>query len=482
MPLNLSNRDQNSGHLFYNRRLKAAITRFSVRMKHDDRKQQAALALGLVFVLIGTGWMALLHIMKPAGLVGDSNIIGDRRTGAVYARIDGRLHPALNLTSARLATGNSGTPTWVNAKEIGRYPTAPMIGIPGAPEDLVVSTGTSVWTVCDTAPSRTTAAAPMVTAIAGPLEPGGRAAVMGGHQAVLAEHDGQPQLIWNGRRARIDTADRTLTFNLGLDPGRTRAIPISNALYDALPAIEPITVPAIPEAGAPSRWLPGTPTGTVLATRDSTGTVNGFHVLLSGGVQRISGFVADLLRTSGIQNGLAPQPISPDQLVDIPEVTVLAVEDYPERRLSFVDTEANPVTCLNWEKLGTDRQARLSVWSGRGLPVPSSADASVVRLVRNDRHPDSVEADRVLVLPGAANLVATTSALPSSDTRESLYWISPQGVRFGIEWDERTLQALALDTATAVQAPWPLIRVFAPGPAIERGAALAEHDTVGGGG
>ena len=45
MPLNLSNRDQNSGHLFYNRRLRAAITRYSVRMKHDDRKQQAAVAL-----------------------------------------------------------------------------------------------------------------------------------------------------------------------------------------------------------------------------------------------------------------------------------------------------------------------------------------------------------------------------------------------------------------------------------------------------
>lgn len=70
MPLNLSNRDQNSGHLFYNRRLRAAITRFSVRMKHDDRKQQAALALGMVFVLIGVGWMALLHVLKPAGLVG----------------------------------------------------------------------------------------------------------------------------------------------------------------------------------------------------------------------------------------------------------------------------------------------------------------------------------------------------------------------------------------------------------------------------
>ena len=91
MPLNLSNRDQNSGHLFYNRRLKAAITRFSVRMKHDDRKQQAAVALSIVFVLIGIGWMALLHVMKPAGLVGQSAIIGNRDTGAIYAKIDGRL-------------------------------------------------------------------------------------------------------------------------------------------------------------------------------------------------------------------------------------------------------------------------------------------------------------------------------------------------------------------------------------------------------
>ncbi len=67
MPLNLSNRDQNSGHLFYNRRLRAAITRFSVRMKHDDRKQQAAVALSIVLVVIGVGWMALLHVMKPSG-------------------------------------------------------------------------------------------------------------------------------------------------------------------------------------------------------------------------------------------------------------------------------------------------------------------------------------------------------------------------------------------------------------------------------
>lgn len=160
MPLNLSNRDQNSGHLFYNRRLKAAITRFSVRMKHDDRKQHAALALSIVFVLIGVGWMVLLNVLKPAGLVGESAIIGNRDTGAVYAKIDGRLYPALNLTSARLATGSNSAPAWVKSAEIDKYPTGPRIGIPGAPEDLAVTGGgVSAWSVCDTAAARNTVAA-----------------------------------------------------------------------------------------------------------------------------------------------------------------------------------------------------------------------------------------------------------------------------------------------------------------------------------
>ncbi len=258
MPLNLSNRDQNSGHLFYNRRLKAAITRFSVRMKHDDRKQQAAVALSIVFVLIGIGWMALLHVMKPAGLVGQSSIIGNRDTGAVYAKINGRLYPALNLTSARLAVGSAATPAWVKASEIAKYPTGPMIGIPGVPDSLTVTASSvSAWSVCDTAPTRGSGAPPLVTSIAGELSSAGRAAPMQPSQAVLVTHKDATYVIWGGQRSQIDPTDRSVTFNLGLDPGVTYPIEISNALFDAMPATEPLVVPAIPEIGTPSKWLAG---------------------------------------------------------------------------------------------------------------------------------------------------------------------------------------------------------------------------------
>ena len=72
--------------------------------------------------------------------------------------------------------------------------------------------------------------------------------------------------------------------------------------------------------------------------------------------------------------------------------------------------------------------------------------------------------------------------MATSDTRESLYWVSPQGVRYGIEWDQNTLQVLGIDPRRAVQAPWPMLRIFAAGPAINRATALLARDTIGAGG
>ena len=138
--------------------------------------------------------------------------------------------------------------------------------------------------------------------------------------------------------------------------------------------------------------------------------------------------------------------------------------------------------CVGWEKQPSDPQARITILTGRGLPVPIGMDSRVVQLVRDDRDPDSAEAQQTLMLPGAANFVATTSGVATAASRESLYWLSPQGVRYGIQSDQRTLQALGLDPREAVQAPWPIVRTFATGPAISRDAALVARDAVPAGG
>lgn len=103
----------------------------------------------------------------------------------------------------------------------------------------------------------------------------------------------------------------------------------------------------------------------------------------------------------------------------------MPVEYYPAGRLNFVDTAADPTTCVSWEKASTDPQARVAVYNGRGLPVPPSMDSRIVRLVRDDRAPASVVATQVLVLPGAANFVTSTSGVITAESRESLFWVSP---------------------------------------------------------
>lgn len=479
MPLNLSNREQNSGHLFYNRRLRAAITRFSVRMKHDDRKQYAAVALSMVFVMIGCGWMALLHIMKPAGLVGRSPIVGNRDTGALYTNIDGRLYPTLNLTSAQLAVGSHTAPVWVKGDEIAKYPTGPTIGIPGAPDAVdVSSTSVSAWSVCDTAAVRASTGQPVVTAIAGDVWVGDRARAMQTSEAILATHREKNYVIWNGRRSEVDLTDRAVMFTLGIDVGVTFPVVLSHALFNAMPATEPLVVPVIPDAGAPSRWLPGAHVGQIMQTRNVNGGVNGVYVLLADGVQKISEFVADVLRTADSQVSGQPWLIPPDKFVGIPQVHVLSVDFYPTEKLYFVDTQANPVTCVGWRKQVTDRQAVVTLYSGRGLPIPQSLDSHIVTVVRDDRSPDSVQAQQTLFLPGAANFVMSTSANIRADTRETLLWISPQGVRYGIDNDEPTMQALGVDPQQALQAPWPLVQTFAAGPALSRASALIARDTI----
>ena len=478
MPLSLSNRDQNSGHLFYNRRLRAATTRFSVRMKHDDRKQTAAIVLSVVLILIGMGWMLLLNVLRPAGIVRASSIVGDRDSGAIYARIDGRLYPALNITSARLAVGRPETPTWVKPAEIAKYPTGPLIGIPGAPAALTATTSApSAWAVCDTAGFPRRAQPPVVTAIAGSLSPSGRAAPLDPNAAVLARFQGATYVIWGGKRFQVDPADRAVTLSLGIDPGSTVAVQMSPALFDALPSTEPLRVPAIPLAGTLSQWLPGSQVGAVLQTQ-TVGSGSQFYVLVPDGVQKITSFVADLIRSANSFGSVAPLVVSPDTLVSIPQVAPLPVEYYPNGRLTFVDTAADPTTCLGWEKYSGDRQARITVYNGRGLPVSPAMDSRIVRLVRDDRGPASVVADQVLVLPGATDFVTSTSELLDADSRETLYWVSPGGVRFGIAGETATVQGLGLDPSSAQQAPWPLLRTFAAGPELSRHAALLERDTL----
>lgn len=64
---------------------------------------------------------------------------------------------------------------------------------------------------------------------------------------------------------------------------------------------------------------------------------------------------------------------------------------------------------------------------------------------------------------------------PDPRAGENLYYIDPQGVRYGIS-DPDTAKTLGL---TAPQnAPWPVVSLLIDGPVLTKQAALLEHDTL----
>ncbi len=69
----------------------------------------------------------------------------------------------------------------------------------------------------------------------------------------------------------------------------------------------------------------------------------------------------------------------------------------------------------------------------------------------------------------------STNGDPASVSRDSLWWISDQGIRYGIALNDSALKPLGIATASAQQAPWALIRVFQPGAALSQEDAKVEH-------
>ena len=301
MALNLASGLQVSAHFFWNRRNAAALSHHGVRMEFDPvQRQRASLILGFIFALLAVALMFVLSWFKPAGQVGQSSILADRDTGAVFVLVDGRLHPAVNLISARLIAGQSGNPTFVKANELAKYPQGPSVGIAGAPAAMPLRTAdSSEWTICDSAPDKPNAA-PVVTAIGGPLAVGAGRCRSRPPKAVLVEHDDKTYVVWNGQRSEIDPSNKAVALALGVDTDAPAPVKISTPLFDALPATEPLNSPVIPGAGAPSQFNVARTRWSVRSFRCATcrPTHDNFYVLLRNGVQPISPFVASLLRSA----------------------------------------------------------------------------------------------------------------------------------------------------------------------------------------
>jgi type VII secretion protein EccB len=259
----------------------------------------AALA-GVLIAALCLAAVAVYGVLAPGGGTGwrsQGAIVVEKETGARYVYLDGSLHPVLNYVSALLVAGSAGVtgppggagsaagavaPVLVSRRAIEGVPRGLRLGIPGAPDSLPAPDRllTGAWTVCSSPSGRS-------SLHVGQAVPGGRA--LGPGDALLVRGPaGDVSLVWHGHRYRLTD------FALGALAWRNEpVVPVAAALLNAVPEGPPLTAPAVPGLGGPSRATFAR-SGQVLVVRPQGATPQ-YVVAVPDGLAAISQVQANLL-------------------------------------------------------------------------------------------------------------------------------------------------------------------------------------------
>ncbi|MEV0032752.1 type VII secretion protein EccB [Nocardia sp. NPDC050793] len=493
---------QISGWRFLQRRIEHALVRRDVSMRDDPQQgRSTALMIGLALACVGVVGAAVLAFFKPAKLVGNARIVSEKDSGALYVRLGGRLHPALNLTSARLIVGAAENPVRVSREELAKYPRGPWVGIPGAPGQIVDSGDRdSSWTVCDQAkpgapldpatglPSA--ALSPVrTTVIGGPLVvDGATVGELTGAAARLLRDDTTTWLVYRDSergvvRASVSLGNSAVTMALGID-STAPVLAVSKGFINAIPEAPPLRVPDVPGAGEPVTLASGPEVAvgsvlTVPAIDIDRGAA--YYLVSRSGVVRISSVVAAMVRNASSQGTVSARTVGPDVIAaNLRSGTWPGTASFPTDPIRLVDPVRIGVTCYRWARGSGDSASATVLLAGSRLPLPETALTQTVSLVTAPASRGAT-ADAVYLPRNTGRFVQVTGTEPDSPRRESLFWISDSGVRYGIDANpaERSDPTLtALNLRNPVVAPWSIVSLFAVGPTLSQRDARIQHDGI----
>ena len=461
----LTTKVQVSGWRFLLRRVEHAIVRRDTRM-FDDPLQfySRAVTAGIVIAVLICLGAALLAYFKPLGKRGGDSLLVDRATNQLFVVLpdSGQLRPVYNLTSARLILGSNGKPVTVKSGELDGMPKGQPLGIPGAPYATPVSASAeSQWTLCDTVIKPESVAPTIDTAVLiTPLALDSSVGPMGPEQGVLISHGNQDWLVTAAGRHAIDLADRAVTSAVGI-PVTARSTPISAGLFNALPDAGPWRLPDTPGSGTPNSvgLPPELVIGSVFNTVSGSGVQN--LVVLPDGVAKINDTTAAALRATNSYGLISPPSLEPSAISRILEQVYSS--PLPDNAMDVLSRQETPTLCWAWQREPADQGPKTTVIAGRRLPLPTAVLSTGIRQIG-----------------GAATVYIAGGQyiqLQSPDPRygEHLYYVDPQGVRYGLPNDET---ASKLGLASPRTAPWTVVSLLIDGPTLSREAALVEHDTL----
>lgn len=464
----LTTKVQVSGWRFLLRRVEHAIVRRDTRM-FDDPLQfySRAVSAGIVIAVLVCLGAALLAYFKPLGKRGGDDLLVDRTTNQLYVVLpdSGQLRPVYNLTSARLILGNGGNPVAVKSEELDRMPKGQPLGIPGAPYATPVSPSPqSQWSLCDTVIKPESVAPTVESAVlVTPLSLDASVGEIRPEQGMLVSFKNQDWLVTQNGRHAIDLSDRAVTSAVGI-PVTAHSTPISEGLFNALPNAGPWRLPDIPGGGAPNTvgLPPELVIGSVFKTvTDSDQTDEQSFVVLPNGVAKVNDTTAAALRATNSYGLVAPPSMEPSAVARIVEQVYSS--PLPDVPMDVLLRQEIPTLCWSWQREAGDQAPKTTVIAGRHLPLTPSALTTGVR---------QITGDATVHIDGGQYIQVQS---PDPRYGESLYYIDPSGVRYGLP-DADTASSIGLTAPRT--APWQVVSLLVDGPVLSKEAALVEHDTL----
>ncbi|BCJ45196.1 hypothetical protein GCM10010168_69970 [Actinoplanes ianthinogenes] len=287
-----SRRDQLQSYQFLNQRvISAFVMRETDPAQSPLRRGIGALFGGLmvaVLIAAGFGIYGILTNVGTDAWKADGTVVVEKETGASFVYVQGRLNPALNFTSAKLAAGRPNPQVYrVAAKALADTPRGVTIGIPNAPASLPAGDQQVglPWTMC-AVPGDDPAAALLIA------QTGPAGTLLGDNGLLVTDGtDRDAQLVWHGFKHRIDDAQTTVPALFGA----VDVTEVSTAWLNALPAgadIEPLQVE---NRGARSDRVTGFVNGQVLTVETGTGDKQ-YYLILDEGLLPITALQQAVLK------------------------------------------------------------------------------------------------------------------------------------------------------------------------------------------
>ncbi|MFI0719633.1 type VII secretion protein EccB [Streptomyces sp. NPDC021224] len=494
-------RDQVQAHRFVVSRLTSGLLRNDPDVPEgpNTRTNRALAFGGALGAVIAAGFL-VFGFVSPGGSAAwkqPGTLIVEQGTGNRYL-YDGTLRPVRNYASARLIAGAGMAVHTVPRATLAQVRRGGPVGITGAPDALPSAArfDTGAWQVC--AATRTTdsgGTAPATTLAVGGARSGDG---VGPGQALLVDGpDGTSYLLWRGNRFRMSSGTSTAD---ALGYGTARALPVSAAFLDAVPAGPDLAPRDVPGKGTPGPVLDGLATrvGQVFVVR-TPGAAQQYYLLERAGLVPVTTTQAALElaapdERSAAYAGSAPTavPLATDALNSAlvrggTAATGDGSQALPPTPPALVPVDAGQAACVRLDPAapadgdgtGTGARISLSVAPAAGLGAGSAGAGADTSAAQAHAAPACLPVDAVLLPPGGGALVRALGA-GGGPVGATTYLVADDGVKYLVP-DAQAAEALGYDRAAARGVPAPLLAMLPTGPDLSPRDALAGRaETTGG--